>query len=89
MKIKPLNNYVIVEAEKEKEEKIGSIYIPSVTKKQIQKTTIVNKSDNCHQVQIGETVISKFGSGTPFSIEGKDFIALDEQRDLICTIEQE
>lgn len=88
MKLKPLNNFVIVEAEKEKEEKIGSIYIPQTAKKQIQKTTIINKSDNCRQVQIGETVISRIGAGTPFSIEGKDLVALDEQRDLICTIEE-
>lgn len=89
MNLRPLNNYVIGHIEKPKEKKIGSIIIPeTIAEKQIQKTGILYKSDKCTQVQTGETVISRFGAGTKFMLDGQEYIALDEQRDLICVEEQ-
>jgi len=88
MNIRPLNNYVIAEVEKPKEQKIGSIIIPeTISQNNIQRNKIRNKSESCRQVSVGDDVISRTGSGTKFMLDGKEYIALDEKHDLICVIE--
>lgn len=90
MKLRPINNYVIGLVEKPTEKKIGSIIVPeTISEKQIQKTNILYKSDNCKQVREQEVVVSRFGSGTRFFLGDQEYIALDEQRDLICVIKEE
>ncbi|MDA1190563.1 MAG: co-chaperone GroES [Candidatus Poribacteria bacterium] len=87
MALKPLSDHVVVEAQEEKETKIGSIIVPDTAKEKptVGKVIAVGpgrvKDDGTRNpltVKAGDTVIySKYG-GTDFELEGEEYLVLRE-----------
>lgn len=90
MKLRPLNNYVIMQPVSAPETRTPSgIIIPaSVEDKQIRRSVIISTSTACTQTSADDSVLSRPGDGTPFKFEAQELIAIDE-RALIAKIEKE
>ena len=95
MKLRPVEDRVIVEPEKE-ETSSGGIYIPETARERPQKGKVIavgpgrlldNGERVSPQVKPGDRVIfSKYG-GTEVKIEGKEYIILREE-DIYAIIEE-
>jgi chaperonin GroES len=89
MPLRPLATKVVVVASEEEEKTSGGIYLPDAAKKKPTEGQVVavgrgrtldDGSIAALSVSVGQTVIySKYG-GTEVSVEGKDYIILDEDQ---------
>lgn len=86
MKIKPLQDRILVERVEE-EEKVGGIIIPDTAKEKPQKGTIVavgpgRKDENGKLIAIelkkGDTVLFNKYAGTEIKVEGKEYLLMRE-----------
>jgi len=75
-KLQPINNYVLIKIEKEKEEKTeGGIIIPESAKEKPKEGEVIAISTGVQeQISIGDRVIYKDFSGTEISFEGEKYI---------------
>ncbi len=94
MAIKPLADRVLLEPVTEREEKIGSIYIPDTAKEKPQEGTIIavgpgKVGDDGKtiplQVKPGERVLYGKYSGTEIKESGKDYLIVRES-DILAII---
>ena len=89
MALRPLRDKVVVKPSEEEEKTAGGILLPDTAKKKPQEGKVVavgsgrlldDGTVKPLAVQIGDTVIySKYG-GTEVSIEGQDYVILDEDQ---------
>jgi chaperonin GroES len=86
MKIKPLQDRILVERVEE-EEKVGGIIIPDTAKEKPQKGTIIavgpgRKDENGKLITIelkkGDTVLFNKYAGTEIKVEGKEYLLMRE-----------
>lgn len=86
MKIKPLQDRILVERVEE-EEKVGGIIIPDTAKEKPQKGTIIavgpgRKDENGKLISIelkkGDTVLFNKYAGTEIKVEGKEYLLMRE-----------
>ena len=82
MAIKPLADRVLIEAAPEKEEKIGSIFIPDTAKEKPQRGVVIaagpGKKDEPVTVKTGDTVLYGKYAGTEIQIDGDDYLIMRE-----------
>ncbi len=82
IKIKPLADRVIVEAQAAEEKTAGGIIIPDTAKEKPQRGKIVavgnGKPDEPMTVKTGDTVLYGKYAGTEVSVEGKDYLIMRE-----------
>jgi chaperonin GroES len=89
MNLKPLGDKVVIEVMEQEDKTAGGIFLPDAAKKKPQTGKIVavgtgrvldNGDRNSLNVKVGEKVIfSKYG-GNEVTVDGKDFMILDEDQ---------
>src|SRR5437016_11477439 len=87
IKVKPLNDRVLIEAIEPEEKTAGGIYLPDTAKEKPQKGRVLAVGtgrvlDNGQKVPLevkeGQTVLYGKYSGTEIKIEGKEFLIVRE-----------
>jgi chaperonin GroES len=82
MKFKPLADRVLVEPVKAEEVTAKGIIIPDSAKEKPQKGTILavgnGKKDDPLTVQIGDVVLYGRHSGSPITVDGKEYLIMRE-----------
>jgi len=95
MKIKPLDNRVVIEPIEEEEIKKGKIIIPDTAKEKPQQGKVVavgtGKTDSDGkkippEVKVGDTVLYGKYSGTEIEMENKKYLILEES-DILAVLE--
>ncbi len=89
MNLKPLGDKVVIEVMEQEDKTAGGIFLPDAAKKKPQTGKIVavgtgrvldNGERNSLNVKVGEKVIfSKYG-GNEVTVDGQDFMILDEDQ---------
>jgi len=89
VKIKPLADRVLVEADPAEEKTSGGIIIPDTAKEKPQRGKVVavgnGKPDEPMTVKVGDSVLYGKYSGTELSLEGKDFLMMRES-DILAVV---
>ncbi len=88
-KLKPLGDKIVVQVRESEEKTASGIYLPDSAKKKPQEGTVVavgegrtldNGEKNTLTVKVGDKVLySKYG-GNEVTLEGEDFLILDEDQ---------
>ncbi|HZT41736.1 MAG TPA: co-chaperone GroES [Chthonomonadaceae bacterium] len=89
MALRPLRDKVVVKPSEEEEKSAGGIFLPDTAKKKPQEGRVVAVGNGRLledgtvkplSVQVGDTVIySKYG-GTEVTLDGQDYVILDEDQ---------
>ena len=87
-RIVPINDFVVVRKEDITEKKTASGLIIPVTKKQsdVEEYPVHCVSEKCEYLHGDERVVFPVRMGTPFEVDGMEFIAINE-RNIMCKIE--
>jgi chaperonin GroES len=89
VKIKPLEDRVLVEPQAAEEKTASGIIIPDSAKEKPQKGTVVAVGPGTKDVNIevkkGDTVLYGKYSGTELTVEGKDYLIM-RQSDILAVI---
>ena len=89
MKIKPLEDRVLVEPQAAEEKTASGIIIPDSAKEKPQKGTVVAVGPGTKDVNIevkkGDTVLYGKYSGTELTVDGKDYLIM-RQSDILAVI---
>lgn len=89
LKIQPLSDRVIVEAQAAETKTASGIYIPDSAKEKPQQGTVVavgnGKKDHQMTVKVGDTVLYGKYSGSELKFEGKDYLIMRED-DILAII---
>lgn len=89
MKIRPLQDRVLVTRVPEAEKTKGGIIIPDTAKEKPQKGTVVavgpGTSDEKMEVKKGDVVLYGKYSGTDLTVDGKDFLIM-KQSDILAIV---
>ena len=87
MKLKPINDRVVVQPAPAEEKTAGGIIIPDTAKEKPQRGKIVavgpGKDDNKMTVKKGDTVLYGKYAGQELSFEGKDYLIMREDDILV------
>lgn len=77
MKIRPINDRVVVKPLEAAEKTAGGVYLPNTAKEvQNEGKVIAVAEDATEEVAVGDRVIYKEFGGTKVTIEGEDYILL-------------
>jgi len=89
VKIKPLEDRVLVEPQAAEEKTASGIIIPDSAKEKPQRGVIVavgsGNKDVEMQVKVGDTVLYGKYAGTELSVEGKDYLIM-RQSDILAVV---
>ncbi len=89
VKIKPLADRVLIQANEAEEKTAGGIIIPDTAKEKPQKGKVIaagpGLKDEPMTVKTGDTVLYGKYAGTELNLEGKDFIIMKES-DILAII---
>jgi chaperonin GroES len=86
MKIKPLNDRVLVKVKLEEEKTSGGIYIPQTAQEKTQQGTVLAVGDSQDiKVKVGDNVIFDKYAGTTVKLEGEEQLILKAQ-DILAII---
>ena len=89
VKIKPLEDRVLIEPMEAAEKTASGIYIPDTAKEKPQKGTVIavgpGKKDVTMEVKVNDVVLYGKYAGTELSIEGKDYLIMS-QNDILAII---
>lgn len=87
LKLKPINDRVVVEPAKAEEKTAGGIIIPDTAKEKPQRGTVIavgpGKDDNAMTVKAGDTVLYGKYAGQELSYQGKDYLIMREDDILV------
>lgn len=72
MKIKPLNDNILVEIEKESEQTKSGIFIANADEKVTEKAKVLAVPENCIDVKVGDTVFYKAYTLSTLECDGKE-----------------
>jgi len=90
MKVKPLNDRVLVEPQQAEEKTASGIIIPDTAKEKPQRGKVIaagiGTKDEEMQVKEGDTVLYGKYAGTEINIDGHDFLIM-RQSDILAVIE--
>ena len=82
MKVKPLNDRVLVKRTEEMTMTKGGIFIPDTAKEKPQRGVVVavgnGKKDEPMTVKAGDTVLYGKYAGTEITVDGKDYLMMRE-----------
>lgn len=89
MKIKPLGTRVVVEPAQAETKTASGIYIPDSAQEKPQRGTIIatgkGTKDEEMEVKAGDTVLYGKYAGTEISIDGKDYLIM-QQSDILAVV---
>ncbi len=86
MKIKPLNDRVLVKVKMEEEKTAGGIYIPQTAQEKTQQGTVLAVGDSQDiKVKVNDHVIFDKYAGTTIKLEGEEQLILKSQ-DILAVI---
>ena len=89
MKIKPLDDRVLIELVEEQEEKVGSIIIPDTAKEKPRMGKVVavgTDEDLQEKIKVGDKVIFSKYSGDEVKIDNKEYLIV-QRSDNLATVE--
>ena len=88
MKIKPLDDRVLVEQVKETEEKVGSIIVPDSAKEKPRMAKVVavgTDEDLKELIKVGDTILYSKYSGDEIKMDDKEYLII-QRSDILATI---
>jgi len=89
VKIKPIEDRVLVEPMEAEEKTASGIYIPDTAKEKPQKGTVIavgpGKKDVTMEVKVKDVVLYGKYAGTEISLDGKDYLMM-RQSDILAII---
>ncbi|MBN1408634.1 MAG: co-chaperone GroES [Calditrichaceae bacterium] len=88
MKIKPLDDRVLVEQVKETEDKIGSIIVPDSAKEKprMAKVVAVGTDEELKElIKVGDTILYSKYSGDEIKMDDKEYLII-QRSDILATI---
>ena len=88
MKIKPLDDRVLVEQTKETEEKVGSIIVPDTAKEKPRMAKVVavgTDEDLKELIKVGDTILYSKYSGDEIKMDDKEYLII-QRSDILATI---
>lgn len=89
VKIKPLEDRVLVEPMEAAEKTASGIYIPDTAKEKPQKGTVIavgpGKKDVTMEVKVNDVVLYGKYAGTEINLEGKDYLMM-KHSDILAVI---
>lgn len=88
MKIKPLDDRVLVEQVKETQEKVGSIIVPDTAKEKPRMAKVVavgTDEDLKKLVKVGDTILYSKYSGDEIKMDDKEYLII-QRSDILATI---
>ncbi len=93
VKVKPVGRRVLVKRMEEEEKKVGAIYIPDTAKEKPQMGEViavadVKEKDDPLPVKKGDKIIFGKYAGSEITIEGEEYLILNED-DILAKIEKE
>lgn len=85
VKVKPLADYVVAEAEEAKTKTASGLYLPekSTEKPKVAKVVAVGMATK--QVKVGDRIIYKSYSPTEVKVDGTDYLLVKEE-DILATV---
>jgi chaperonin GroES len=89
VKIKPLDDRVLIELVEEQEEKVGSIIIPDTAKEKPRMGKVVavgTDEDLQEKIKVGDKVIFSKYSGDEVKIDNKEYLIV-QRSDILATVE--
>uniref|UniRef100_A0A7C4YDR2 Co-chaperonin GroES n=1 Tax=candidate division WOR-3 bacterium TaxID=2052148 RepID=A0A7C4YDR2_UNCW3 len=93
VKVKPVGRRVLVKRLEEEEKKVGGIYIPDTAKEKPQMGEVievadVKEKDDPLPVKKGDKIIFGKYAGSEVTVEGEEYLILNED-DILAKIEKE
>jgi chaperonin GroES len=88
VKIKPLDDRVLVEQVKETEEKVGSIIVPDTAKEKPRMAKVVavgTDEDLKELIKVGDTILYSKYSGDEIKMDDKEYLII-QRSDILATI---
>jgi chaperonin GroES len=88
VKIKPLDDRVLVEQVKETEEKVGSIIVPDSAKEKPRMAKVVavgTDEDLKELIKVGDTILYSKYSGDEIKMDDKEYLII-QRSDILATI---
>ncbi len=86
MKIKPLNDRVLVKVKMEEEKTAGGIFIPQTAQEKTQQGTVLAVGDSQDiKVKVNDSIIFDKYAGTTIKLEGEEQLILKAQ-DILAVI---
>ncbi len=88
MKIKPLDDRVLVEQVKETEDKVGSIIVPDTAKEKPRMAKVVavgTDEDLKELIKVGDTILYSKYSGDEIKVDDKEYLIV-QRSDILATI---
>jgi chaperonin GroES len=86
MKIKPLNDRVLVKVKMEEEKTAGGIFIPQTAQEKTQQGTVLAVGDSQDiKVKVNDDIIFDKYSGTTIKVEGEEQLILKNQ-DILAVV---
>jgi len=89
VKIKPLDDRVLVEQVQEEEAKVGSIIIPETAKEKPRMATVIavgTDEDLQEHIKVGDTIIYSKYSGDEIKIDDKEYLIV-QRGDILAVVE--
>lgn len=85
IKVHPLADYVVAQAEQVKTKTASGLYLPEKSTEKPKVATIVAVGKDATQVKVGDRIIYKSYSPTEVKVDGEEFLLVKEE-DILATV---
>lgn len=85
VKIQPLADYVVAQAEEAKSQTASGLYLPANTAEKPKVAKVVAVGAAVSEVKVGDRIIYKSYSPTEVKVDGEEYILL-KQEDVLATV---
>lgn len=85
VKVQPLADYVVAQAEEAQTKTASGIYLPEAAKEKPKTAKVVAVGKEAKQVKVGDRIIYKSYSTTDVKVEGEEYILVKEE-DVLATV---
>jgi chaperonin GroES len=85
VKVQPLADYVVAQAEEAKTKTASGLYLPEKSTEKPKVAQIVAVGKDVHNVKVGDKIIYRSFSPTEVKVEGIDYLLVKEE-DIIATV---
>ncbi len=85
IKVHPLADYIVAEAEEAKTKTASGLYLPEKSTEKPKVAKVIAVGAGAHQIKVGDRIIYKAYSPTEVKVEGTDYMLIKEE-DVLATI---
>jgi chaperonin GroES len=85
IKVQPLADYVVAQAEQAKTKTASGLYLPEKSSEKPKVATIVAVGKDATQVKVGDRIIYKSYSPTEVKVDGEEYLLVKEE-DILATV---